>query len=90
MLNIRNVRRFGLAQSVQADDLGGFDLMVLTKTKISTMAYCWNQLGCNIVCSTARPASAAGLQGGVGLVLRDLPTVWSLELMHFHGPNMVI
>ena len=38
-LNIRNVQGFGLEQMVQAVKLGRFDLIVLTKTKISTTAY---------------------------------------------------
>ena len=67
-LNIRNGRSFGLVQEVQVVKLGGFNLMVITKIKISTMVFFWNCLGYNIFCSTARPASAGGAQGGVDLV----------------------
>ena len=49
--------------------LGRFDLMLLIKVKISTIAYCRNQLGYNIVCLIAPIASADGVQADVALVL---------------------
>ena len=44
-LNILDVRGFVLAQAIQAVEHRGFDVMILTKTKISTTAYCQNRLG---------------------------------------------
>ena len=44
-LNIWDGRGFGLAQAIQAVDRRGFNVMILTKTKISTTAYCRNRLG---------------------------------------------
>ena len=75
-LNIHDGRGFGIAQAVQSDKLGGFNLMFLTETKISTTVYFRNRLGYNIFCSTDRPASAGGSQGGMNLVLQYRPTGW--------------
>ena len=70
-LNICNVMGFRIAQEVQVVDLGGFNLMVLTKTNISMTAYFRNQIGYNMVCSTAHSSRAGGEQGVVVLVLQD-------------------
>ena len=48
----------------------GVDVMLLTKVKIYTTAYCWNRLGYKVTCSAVRPSSAKGALGGVGLVMR--------------------
>ena len=45
MLNVRDGQGFGLAQAIRAVDLRCFDVMILTKTKISITVYCWNLLG---------------------------------------------
>ena len=87
---LRNSRGFVLAQAFEVVKLGRFDLMVVTKTKISMAEYFRNRLGCNIFCLTDRPASAGGAQGGMVLVLRDRLTGWVLELIFFHGPNLGI
>ena len=79
MLNIRNGRVFGIAQVVREVELGGFDFMVLTETKISTAAYFHNRMVYNIVCSPSPTASSGGAQVGVVLVSCDLLTGWSLE-----------
>ena len=76
--------------NVRSVKLGGFGLMVLTETKIYIAEYFFNWLRYNIVCSPARPASSGGAQGGVGLLLWDRPTGWSLESTSFHGTNVVI
>ena len=70
MLNIRNVRGFGIAQAVRAVDLGGFELMVLTEMRISVAVYFRNRLGYEIFCLLAQPASSGGIAGrcGPGLV----------------------
>ena len=74
---------------VRVVELGGFDLMVLTKTKISTIFYCQNRLCYYIVCSVSRSSSASISQGGMFLVSRDRQTGWILELTRFHRPNVV-
>ena len=38
-INIRYCRRFGLAQAIREVERGGFDVMLLTKTKIQSEAY---------------------------------------------------
>ena len=69
--------------------LGGFDLMVLTDTKIFMREYCWNWIIYYIFCLPAWTASSSGYQGGMRLVSQECQMVWSLELMHFHVPNVV-
>ena len=59
-LNIRDGQGFGLAKAIWAVEHGGFEVMVLTKTKISTLAYCWNRIGYKVTCLTARPTSSRG------------------------------
>ena len=78
-LIIRNGRDFRIVQAVQAVKLGSFDLMVLTKTNISTSVYCRNRLVYDIFLSAERPSGARGPQGGVVLVSWVRPTGWSLE-----------
>ena len=70
MLSIRNGMDFRLAQAVQEVKLGGFNLMVLTETNISTAAYCRNWLGYDIACLPAWTTSSGGAQGCMGQVLR--------------------
>ena len=69
---------------------GDFDVMILTKTKIFTTAYCRNRLGYKVTCLAAWPSSAGGSQGGVGLVRRERPIGWGIESTHYHGLNVVI
>ena len=49
---------------------GGFDVMLLTETKIFMMAYCWIRIGYNVTCSASRLSSAGRFHSGVGLVTR--------------------
>ena len=77
-LNILDGRGFGLAQAIWAVERGGFDVMLLTETKISTMVYCRNRLRYEVTCSTTRPSSARGAQGSVGLVTRERPVRWGI------------
>ena len=63
--------------------------MLLTETKIQTEAYYHNQLGYDVTCSAARPSSARGDQGVVGMVTRKRPNSWDIESMRFHRPNVV-
>ena len=48
------------------------DLMLLTKKNIPNEMYCHKRLGYNIMCSQAVGNMAGGVQGGVGLVVREL------------------
>ena len=61
---------FGLVQAIWAVERGGFDVMLLTETKIFMMAYCWIRIGYNVTCSASRLSSAGRFHGGVGLVMR--------------------
>ena len=88
-LKIQDDRGFGLAQDIQAVESGGFDMMILTDMKISTMAYCKNRLGYEVTCSTARPNSAGGSQGSVGIVTMEIPVGWGIESMRYHRLNVV-
>ena len=89
-LNVCNRRVFGIAQAVQAFEVGSFDLIILIETKISTTAYCRNRLGYEIFYSTVRTATSGEAHGGVVLVLQYQTTVWSLKLMQFNTPNVAI
>ena len=89
MLNIRDGWGFGLAQAIWAVDRGGFDVVLITKTKIYTTAYCRNRLGYEVNCLTARPSSASRAQGGVRLVTRERPVGWGIEYTRYHIPNVV-
>ena len=80
-LNISDGQFFGLAQAIRAVERGGFDVMLLTETKISTTAYCWNRLGYEVTCLTALPSRSGGAQGGVGLVFRERPVGSGVESM---------
>ena len=63
--------RFRLDQAIQALQVGGFNQMVLTKTKVNVLVYFHNRLWYDMVCSSAIKTAAGGEQGGVGLVVRD-------------------
>ena len=52
---------------------GGFDVMLLTETKILSEVYLHNHLGYNVTCSEARPSSAEGARGDVKLVTMERP-----------------
>ena len=43
--NICNGWGFGIAQAIQAVQIGGFDPMILTETNINDQNYCHNRLG---------------------------------------------
>ena len=86
---IRNGRGFGLTQAIREVHIGSFDVMLLTETKITSEAYYHNQRGYDVVCPSAVATDTCGAQGGVELLVRELPQVWSVELTRFHGPNVV-
>ena len=78
-----------MAQAIQAVDRGGFDMMLLTKTNISTTVYCRNRLEYVVKCSAERPSSAGGYQGGIEIVTKERPVGWGIESTCYHRPNMV-
>ena len=88
-LNIRDGWGFRLAQAIRAVERGGFDVMLLTKTKIQLEAYSHNRLGFIVTCLAAWPSSAGGAQGGVGLVTRERPVGWGIDPTCYHRPDMV-
>ena len=79
-----------MAQAIQAIECEGFDVILLTKTKIQPEAYSYNHLGYNVTCLTARPSSDGGAQGSVGLVTMDWPVAWAIDYTRYHMPNVVI
>ena len=89
MLNIQDGRVIGLEQAIRAVKRGGFDIMLMTETKIQTEEYSNNRLGYNVICSTVRPSKVGGSQGNVVLVSQDRPNTWDIESTHFHRPNVV-
>ena len=87
--NIRNGRFFSLAQSIWGVRLSIFDGMLLTDTNITSEAYFHNWLGYDMVCFPAISKTTGGVQGVVGLVVRERPQGWSLDLTRLHRPNLV-
>ena len=87
--NICNGRGSGLFQAIRAVQIGGFDLTVLTETKIMDQAYCCNRLGYNLVFLPEITTAAGGAQGEVGLVFREQPEGWITDLMKFLELNVV-
>ena len=77
--NIQDVCGFGLLQKIRAVRLGNYDVMLLMKTKISDTVYCKNHLGYAFVCLRATPTAAGGVQGGIGLVMRERTEVWDMS-----------
>ena len=53
-------------------------MMLLTETKIQLNAYCHNRLGYDNTCLAARPSSAEGAQGGVGLLTKERTDRWEI------------
>ena len=78
-----------MLQAIRAVERGGFDGMILTKTKISTTAYFRNRINYKVTCSTVQLTSAGGDQGGVRLITRERPFGWWIDTMLYHGPNVV-
>ena len=87
--NIRDGRAYGLPQAIRAVQLGNYDFMVVTETKIQDQVYCKNRLGYDVVVSQATPGPNGGAQGGVGLITREDKEGWDVESTRFHGPNVV-
>ena len=60
-----------MVQDIRAVEHRGFDVMLLTETKIKLEVYLYNCLGYGMTCSLSRPYRARVSQGGVGLVTRE-------------------
>ena len=60
-------------------ECGCFDMMLLTKTKISTAEYYRNRMGYDVTCSVARLSIARGAQGGFGMVTREGTVGWGID-----------
>ena len=89
-LNIRDVRLFGLVQSIRAVESRVFGVMLLTETKISTTAYFRNRLSYNMTFLVARMISDGGAKGGVGLVTSERPVGWGIDSTRYHRLNVII
>ena len=63
--------------------------MILSDTKVTDQAYFQNRMGCDVVCFLSITEESGGAQGVVGMVVCDRLKVWSFELTHFHGLNVV-
>ena len=87
--NICYCQVFGLTQGIWAIYIGSFNLMILMETNITNQAYLRNNLGYDMVCFPDITTSVGGAQKGLGLVVWDQPQGWSIELMRFHGLNVV-
>ena len=48
--NICDGRGFGLVQDIRLVQIDGFNLMVMTETKVTNKAYCQNRMGYDVVC----------------------------------------
>ena len=88
-LNIRYGWGFGLAQAIREVERGGFDMMLLTETKIQSEAYSHIRLGDDVTRLMERPSNSGGAQGSFGLVMREQPVGWGIESTRYHGTNVV-
>ena len=87
--NICDGQGFRLAQAIRAVHIVSFDLMIMTDTNTTNQAYCCNRMVYDMVCLPEITSANRGSQGGVGLVVQNQPQGWIIELMRFHGPNVV-
>ena len=87
--NIRDGRGLGLVHPTWKVQDGGFNLMVLTDTKVTNQAYSYNRLPYNMVCLPETKADDGLAQGGARLVARNRPKGRSVKSTWFHGPNVV-
>ena len=54
----------------------GFEVMLLTETKVQLEAYSHISLVYNVTCLEGRTSSAGGSQSGVGVITRERPVGW--------------
>ena len=62
-LNVRDGRGSGLVQGIQEVQIGDFDLMILTETKIKYQDYCIIRMVYYVVCPLMSTTAADGVQG---------------------------
>ena len=86
----RNGQGSVIVQAIWAARIGSFDLMILTETKITNKAYCRNRMGYDVVCSKDITTVDGDAQGRVVMIVREQLQGCIIELMQFHGPNMLI
>ena len=70
MYNIHDCQVFGLSQAIWEDQIGNYNVMILTERNISDEAYCHNRIGYDMVCFLAAATAARGAHGGMGLVFQ--------------------
>ena len=87
--NIRYARGSGLAEAIWLVQLGSFNVMLLTKTNITSKEYFHNRIFYDMLCLPEFTTDTEGAQGGVGLVVRERPQGWSVDLIRFHGTKVV-
>ena len=68
----------------------GFDVMLLTDTKIQLEEYFKNCLGYDVKCSSVQSSSARGSQGSIGMVTKERPVRWGIGSMCYNRPNVII
>ena len=79
----------GIVQDIQAERIGGFNLIIITETKITDQSYFHNKMGYDVVCLQAITTEDGNMQGEVGMVVRYQSQGWIIELTRLHGKNMV-
>ena len=62
--------------------------MLLTETNIHNVVYFQNRLGYNISCLTVTAMEGGGVKFRVGILSRERPERWLIELTSFHKPNV--
>ena len=67
----------------------GFDVMLLTETKIKLEAYSHNRLGYEMTCLASWLSSTRGTKGGIGMVTRERPVGRGIDSTCYHGTNVV-
>ena len=70
--------------------IGNYNLVMLTATKIPDVLYFQNHLGYDIVYSQLVGTAVRGAQGRGGPGHEGVLEVWIFESTRFHGTKMVI
>ena len=76
--HIRDIWVSRIAQAIQAERIGGFDLMILTETNIINQNYSQNRMAYNVVLSKEIRTADDGAQGRVVMIFRDQHQGWSI------------
>ena len=62
-------------EAVRVERSGGFELMILTKTKITDKVYCQCNMVYDVVFLEAHTTSAEDAQVGLGMIVHNRPQV---------------